>query len=276
MISMMMSVVLMQPADYSGKAAELATSAQAHIDAEEFAAAAEDFISLASLPGVDRDHADQQAHIALESAYFASSPRDIRPLCRGLDLAQRAAQNSQNDQLRQAWEEIAREDRQLLQFDGGAERCRPAIRVEMLSVEGGMQLPTADHATQRSPLRSQDERRTQAKATAGAVLVGLGAGFTALMGVALDVHRRRHDELRAVGSLPEGQTLSHDEASNLADALDEAKAARGAAIALGVTSGALLATGVGLLVSSRRSQRAVAFAPYGNLHGAGASLRMKF
>lgn len=96
------------------------------------------------------------------------------------------------------------------------------------------------------------------------------------MGVMLDVHRRRHDELRAVDNLPDDQSLTTTEADRLAAALHEAQTARGAAIALGTSGGVMLAVGVGLLASNRRSKRPVAVAPYGTRHGAGATLRLNF
>lgn len=270
------------PPDPRARAAELKASAQAHHDAEEFVAAAEDYLTLSSLPDVDRDDANQRAHMAFESAYLASSTTDIGPMCRALELARRIVRSTREGPVRQSWEETVAEDRRLL-GELGEKRCpAPRPQVKFLMAEGGMQLPSQAEGHKGPPpppkmtIVRLDERRLRVRTTAGATLVGLGVGFTALMGVALDIHRRRHDEIRAVADLPDGVTAPPDQQARLPGALAEAKAARAAAIGLGVAGGAMLATGIGLLTSVRKARRAVAFSPYGGPLGGGAVVRLHF
>lgn len=281
---MLVLAVLQPPAppDTRARAAELKASAQAHHDAEEFVAAAEDYLTLSSLPSVDRDDASQRAHMAFESAYLASSTKDIGPMCRALDLARRIVRSTREGPLRQSWEETVAEDRRLLGELGEKQCPTPRPSVTLLVAEGGMQFRSQNEGQEGPPpppkptVVRPDARRLRVRTTAGATLVGVGVGLSALMGVALDIHHRRHDEIRAVADLPDGVISPPDQQARLPGALAEAKGARAAAIGLGVAGGAALATGIGLLTSVRKTRRAVAFSPYGGARGGGVVVRLHF
>lgn len=261
------------PPDPGARATELKASAQAHHDAKEFVAAAEDYLTLSSLPGVDHDDAYQRAHMALESAYLAGTAENIEPMCRALGLARQVVRGTRAGPLRQSWEETVAEDRRVLGESGGEKRCpAPRSQVPLWLAED-----VQDEQREGPPPArvSMDSQRLRARTTAGATLVGLGVGFTALMGVALDIHRRRHDEIRVVADLPDGATAPPDEQGRLPGALAEARVARAAAIGLGITSGVMMVTGIGLLTSARKMRR-LAVSPYGGPLGGGAVVQLHF
>jgi hypothetical protein len=109
------------------------------------------------------------------------------------------------------------------------------------------------------------------------VLVGVGLGSLGLLAGVLDLHRRQaqamarmNDEAKAAGGFTMAGLQQHDRI------YEDALRSRHAAIGIGVASAAALTTGIALLVTRKRTARALAVYPHGGLHGGGATLRLKF
>jgi hypothetical protein len=109
----MLLPLLLQPSappDLDARIAVLTASAAAHHDAGAYAAAANDYLKLASLPRADGETALKQAHLNLDAAFVQTS--DVVHLCHALGVARRriAMGGFKSDQARLSWEERAADD----------------------------------------------------------------------------------------------------------------------------------------------------------------------
>ena len=295
----LLSLALLQPSeppDLDARIAALTASAAAHHDAGAYAAAADDYLELASLPRADAEAALKQAHLNLDAAFLKTS--DIVHLCRALKIARRRITMGKfkSDQARLSWEERAADDAaRLSQSDG---RCPPAaapspppqlldapLHVTPTTTPTRDQqtaTPTRDQPTATSSGRASlrldrvAERRQRARTAVGATLTGVGLGLGGLMGLTLALHVQQLAALRRANDVPDGFVYALSEQAKLADLHDDARLTRAASIGLGVASAALLGTGIGLLASRRKAPRAMALAPHGGLHGGGLTLRLRF
>ena len=114
------------PPEPAIRAAELEARARAHHDAREYVQAADAYVALSSLPGVDVDGALSRAHVDLEAAF--SSTHAAIHICRALRiargrLAHTADEDEQKRQRRLFWEETVAEDLEQLTALGGDSAC---------------------------------------------------------------------------------------------------------------------------------------------------------
>ena len=287
----LLHLMLLQPSappDIDARIADLTVSADAHHDAEEYAAAASDYRTLASLPRADGETALKKAHLNLDAAFVKTG--EVMHLCRALSLGHRrlAAGQFKTDQARLSWEETVADDERRLADAGGLERCLPATARSQSSMlldadtparpprEG----PAASASTQIEPAspRRLDlaERKLRARTIAGATFTGMGLGFAGLMGLTLAVHAQQIAALQRANDVPDGFIYSPRDEKMLTGLHDDTLLTRTASIGLGVVSAAVLGTGIGLLASRRRAARAMALAPHGGPHGGGLTLRLRF
>ena len=284
----LLSLLLLQPSappDLDARIAALTASAAAHHDAGAYAAAADDYLKLASLPRADGEAALKQAHLNLDAAFVQTS--DVVHLCRALGIAQRriAMGGFKSDQARLSWEERAADDEaRLAEVDGRCPSAAPSppplLLLEVRSSAAPTHEPTTPAATplEGATLRLDrvGERRRRARTAAGATLTGLGLGFGGLMGLTLALHVQQLAALRRANDVPDGFTYPTSEQSMLAKLHDDARRTQAASVGLGVASAVALGTGIGLLASRRRAPRAMALVPHGGLHGGGMTLRLRF
>lgn len=269
--------------------------AEAHAARRSFSEAGEAYIKLASMSGVVRRDELDRAHLNFDSAYLTSNI--TRHLCRALQVAEMtiAEGGFEDDQEAKFWQDTRDDDLQRLQADAratGRANCRfmaggdrPRVTVALLTDdEAGLLLPapsvTPAPAAETSAHLAQGERagrRQRAQTASGAVLVGVGLGSLGLLAGVLDLHRRQaevmarmNDEATAAGGFTTEGLQQHDRIYG------DALRTRHAAIGIGVASAAALTTGIALLVTRKRTTRALAVYPHGGLHGGGATLRLKF
>lgn len=274
-----------QPPEIAARAAELSTRARTQHEAREFVLAANTYVALSSLPGVDIDDALGRAHIELEAAFGAT--REALHLCRALHLARgRLARGDGGDererQKRLFWEETVAEDLAQLAEFGGEASCPPtsARRVGLLVADHSATTPSSPPEAAASPAVDAAprpaERRLRARRAAGLTLTGVGVGFAGLMGVALAGYLKGYEAIQAAGDKPEGFVYSGAEEAALRRAHADTELLQGLAAGLGVASAATLATGIGLLASHRRTARRMALLPSGVPRGGGLVLRLQF
>ncbi len=280
----LLSLLLIQPSappDLDARIAALTASAAAHHDTGAYAAAADDYLKLASLPGADGETALKQAHLNLDSAFVKTS--DVVHLCRALGVARRriAMGGFKSDQARLSWEERATDDEaRLAAVDGHCPSASASSPPQLLDVVASAtpprdELPTpAGRASVR--LDRVGDRRRRAWTAAGAALTGLGLGFGGLMGLTLALHVQQLAALRRANDVPAGFIYPTSEQHRLTELHDDARLTRAASIGLGVASTVVLGTGIGLLASRRRAPRSMALAPHGGPHGGGMTLRLRF
>ena len=274
--------------DVDARIADLTVSADAHHDAEEYAAAARDYLMLASLPRADGETALKKAHLNLDAAFVKTG--EVLHLCRALALGHRrlTAGQFKTDQARLSWEETVADDERRLAYAGGHERCptaaAPSRPLMLLDSDGPVTTPTPEGpvalaSTRVEPSSRQLDlaaRKLRARTIAGATLTGMGLGFAGLTGLTITVHALQVAALRRANAVPEGYTYSARDEKMLTSLHDDALLTKAASIGLGVASATILGTGIGLLASRRRASRAMALAPHGGLHGGGLTLRLRF
>jgi hypothetical protein len=173
--------------------------------------------------------------------------------------------------------ELLREAGELLAARHPMTRCacdawRPAQRPKLLGAEDPVRVAVPKPAL-TLPSSRPESPRAAPKHVAGSVLVGVGAGLVGLLGVTLGSYGVHHAEIRRIDAdgrigrpLDEREFLGH---------VRDARWARGASIGLGIAGAAVLAAGVGLLVSHRRDRRAGLHLDLGP-HAAGLSWHMSF
>jgi hypothetical protein len=281
----LLSLALLQPSappDLDARIAALTASAAAHHDAGAYAAAADDYLKLASLPRADDEAALKQAHLNLDAAFVQTS--DVVHLCGALGVARRriAMGGFKSDQARLSWEErVADDEARLAAVDGRCRSAAPSPPPPLLDVRSSA-APTRDESTatpaEGTTLRIDrvGERRRRARTAAGATLTGLGLGLGGLMGLTLALHAQQLGALRRANDVPAGFTYPTSEQNRLTELHDDARLTRAASIGLGVASAMVLGTGIGLLASRRRAPRSMALAPHGGPHGGGMTLRLRF
>lgn len=283
---MLLAVIILAappPSALTVRAAELEARARAHHEAREHAEAANIYLALSSLPGVDVDDALGRAHLDLEAAFTAT--QDTMHLCRALRLARGrlARAKTGDEQKRLFWEETVAEDLEQLASVGGEASCPTMATgpVHLLAAEDtppastgtAPQLagaPSVDDGARRS------ERRLQARRAAGMTLMGVGVGLAGLMGAALGAYRAGYKAIEAAGDKRDEFAYSPGQEAALRRQHADTELARGLAIGLGVASAATLATGIGLLSSHRRALRRVALLPSGAPRGGGLTFRLRF
>jgi hypothetical protein len=284
----MLLPLLLQPSappDLDARIAALTASAAAHHDAGAYAAAANDYLKLASLPRADGETALKQAHLNLDAAFVQTS--DVVHLCHALGVARRriAMGGFKSDQARLSWEERAADDEaRLAAVDGRCPSASASPPPQLLDVASSatpprdeLPTPTAMPAGRASVrLDRVGERRRRARTAAGATLTGLGLGFGGLMGLTLALHVQQLAALRKANDVPDGFTYPTSDQSMLAKLHDDARLTQAASIGLGVASAVVLGTGIGLLASRRRAPRSMALVPHGGRHGGGVMLRLRF
>ena len=284
----MLLPLLLQPSappDLDARIAALTASAAAHHDAGAYAAAANDYLKLASLPRADGETALKQAHLNLDAAFVETS--DVVHLCRALGVARRriAMGGFKSDQARLSWEERAADDEaRLAAADGHCPSVSASSPPQLLDVVASatpprdeLPTPTATPAGRASVrLDRVGDRRRRAWTAAGAALTGLGLGFGGLMGLTLALHVQQLAALRRANDVPAGFIYPTSEQHRLTELHDDARLTRAASIGLGVASTVVLGTGIGLLASRRRAPRSMALAPHGGPHGGGLTLRLRF
>lgn len=276
------------PPELAAKAAELEARARAHHDAREYVQAADAYVALSSLPGVDADDVLSRAHVDLEAVF--SSTHETLYMCRALRLARgRLAHTVDDDdeqkrQRRLFWEETVAEDLELLAGLGGEAICPSgqAQRVSLLVADGPSPAaaPNSPVEVERAPIvdvaPQPVERRLRARRAAGLALTGVGVGFVGLMGAALAGYRMGYEQLEAAGDRPDGFVYPDDQEAALSRLYADAKLLRGIAVGLGLAGGATLATGIGLLASHKRATRRMALLPSSMPRGGGLVLRLRF
>lgn len=283
-------MLLQAPApDVDARIADLIVSADAHHDAEEYAAAARDYLTLASLPRADGETALKKAHLNLDAAFVKTG--EVLHLCRALALGHRrlTAGQFKTDQARLSWEETVADDERRLADAGGHERCPTATapsRALMLldadepATTPPREGPVALASTRVEPSSSRQldlvARKLRARTIAGATLTGMGLGFAGLTGLTITVHALQVAALRRANAVPDGYTYSARDEKMLTSLHNDALLTKAASIGLGVVSAAILGTGIGLLASRRRASRAMALAPHGGPQGGGLTLRLRF
>lgn len=268
--------------EFAARAAEFQARARTHHEAREYVQAANTYVALSAIPGVDVDDALGRAHLDLEAAFAAT--REAIHLCRALRLARGRLVAASDKEKRLSWEETIAEDIEQLADVGGEASCPPvpASRVPLLVADGP---PSA--AEPRSPRMSAagppadavpqpGERRLRARRAAGLTLTGVGAGLAGLMSAALVAYRKGYETIDAAGDKPEGFVYPAEQEAALRRVHDDTELARGLAIGLGVASTATLATGIGLLASHRRAARRMTLLPSSVLRGGGLVLRLRF
>lgn len=274
------------PLELAARATELAARARAHHDAREFVQAADTYVALSSLPGVDVDDALGRAHVDLEAAF--ASTRDVLHLCRALRLARGRLAHAVDDdertrQRRLFWEETIAEDLEQLRALGGEEGCPSGQerRVGLLVADGPSASASPSSPVEAKPAPLVDiplaaERRLRARRAAGMTLTGVGVGLVGLMGAALAGYRVGYEQIQAAGDKPDGFVYSDEQEAALGRAYADTKLLRGAAIGLGLAGGATLAAGIGLLASQRLMARRIALRPSGVPRGGGLVLQLRF
>ena len=284
----MLLLPLLQPSappDLDARIAALTASAAAHHDAGAYAAAANDYLKLASLPRADGETALKQAHLNLDAAFVQTS--DVVHLCHALGVARRriAMGGFKSDQARLSWEERAADDEaRLAGVHGHCPSASASPPPQLLDVASSATPPRDEPPTPtampagRASVRLDrvGERRRRAQTAAGATLTGLGLGFGGLMGLTLALHVQQLAALRKANDVPDGFTYSTSDQSMLAKLHDDARLTQAASIGLGVASAVVLGTGIGLLASRRRAPRSMALVPHGGRHGGGVMLRLRF
>lgn len=283
----LLSLILSEPPEIDARIAELTASAEAHRDAEEYAAAASDYLTLASLPRADAETALKKAHLNLDAAFVKTG--EAAHLCRALAVGRRrvAAKHFKTDQARLSWEETVADDEKRLAEVGGEEQCPAAVdpRHQVL-LDANVENPKREEPAGPIPAQIEPakpryidvsrERKVRARTVAGATLTGMGLGFAGLMGLTLAVHAQQTAALRRANDVPDSYTYSEKDAKTLTGLHDDAQLTQAASIGLGISSAVVLATGIGLLASRHRAPRAMAIAPHGGLHGGGLTLRLRF
>ena len=286
---------LLAPDDPAPIAAQRAV-AEAHVARRSFSEAGEAYIKLASMHGVIRRDELDRAHLNFDSAYLTSSI--TRHLCRALQVAEMtiAEGDFEDEQEAKFWQDTRDDDLERLQADARTTRranCRFApggerrrVTVALLTDDDASPpppgasvkpVPVGDVGPRPPDHGDRAGRRWRAQTTSGAVLVGVGLGSLGLLAGVLDLHRRQAnamdrmtDEAKAAGGFSTVGLQQHDRL------YDDALRTRQAAIGLGVVSAAALTTGIALLVTRKRTDRALALYPHGGLHGGGATLRLRF
>lgn len=283
-------LLLVAPAplpEIAARATELAARARVHHDAREYVQAADTYLALSSLPGVDVDDALGRAHFDLEAAF--SSTQQASHLCRALQLARgRLARGADDDaqkrQRRLFWEETVAEDLERLAEAGGEAICPPGQgqRVDLLVADGSPAAAAPSSPIEATPAPKVDdaprpvERRLRARRAAGFALTGVGVSFAGLMGGALAGYLKYYAVIQAAGDKPEGFVYPGDQQATLGRAHADAQVLQGLAAGLGVASAATLATGIGLLASQKRTARRMALLPSSVPRGGGLVLRLQF
>ena len=275
------------PPEPAARAAELTARARAHHDAREYVQAADSYVSLSSLPGVDVDDALSRAHVDLEAAF--SSTHETIYMCRALRLAQGRLAHTANDdaqkrQRRLFWEETIAEDLEQLAALGGDAACpkNQARRVGLLVADSPPPAVAPSSPSEARPALMVDgaprlaERRLRARRAAGLALTGVGVGLVGLMGAALAGYRTGFEQLEAAGDKPDGFVYPDEQEAALGRVYADTKLLRGVAIGLGLVGGATLATGIGLLASQKRVARRMALLPSSVSRGGGLVLRLRF
>ena len=275
------------PPEIAARAAELAARARAHHDAREHVQAADAYLALSSLPGVDVDDALGRAHFDLEAAF--SSTQQANHLCRALQLARgrlalAADDNEQKRQRRLFWEETVAEDLERLAEVGGEAICPPAQtqRVDLLVADGPPPAAAPSSPIEATPAPMVNntprpvERRLRARRAAGLTLTGVGVGFAGLMGAALAGYLKSYEVIQSAGDKPEGFVYPGDQQAALGREHADAQVLQGLAAGLGVASVATLAAGIGLLASQKRAARRMALLPSSVPRGGGLVLRLRF
>lgn len=287
LLSLLLLAAPAPPPELAARAAELAARARAHHDAREYVQAANTYLALSSLPGVDLDDALGRAHFDLEAAF--SSTQQVSHLCRALQLARGrvdrgADDDEQKRQRRLFWEETVAEDLERLAEAGGEAICSPtqAERVGLL-VAGGPPpavTPSSPRKSASAPVVDEvprlAERRLRARRAAGLTLTGVGVGFAGLMGAALVGYLKSYEVLQAAGDKPAGFVYPDDQQAALGRQHADAQVLQELAAGLGVASVATLATGIGLLASQKRAARRMALLPSSVPRGGGLVLRLQF
>ena len=273
------------PPEIAARAVELAARARVHHDAREYVQAADTYLALSSLPGVDVDDALGRAHFDLEAAF--SSTQQASHLCRALQLARgrlalAADDNEQKRQRRLFWEETVAEDLERLAEVGGEAICPPAQaqRVDLLVADGPPPAAAPSSPIEATPAPTVDNTprpgRLRARRTAGLTLTSVGVGFAGLMGAALAGYLKSYEVIQAAGDKPEGFVYPGDQQAALGREHADAQVLQGIAAGLGVASVATLATGMGLLASQKRAARRMALLPSSVPRGGGLVLRLRF
>jgi hypothetical protein len=274
------------PPEFAAKAAELEARARAHHNAREYVQAADAYVALSSLPGVDVDDALSRAHVDLEAAF--SSTQETIHLCRALRLARgrlghAAGDDEQKRQRRLFWEETVAEDLEQLAALGGEAVCPSgqARRVGLLVADSPSPAaaPSSPPEAKLAPMVdvvTSAERRLRARRAAGLTLTGVGVGLVGLMGAALAGYRIGYEQLDAASDKPDGFVYPDDQQAALGRVYADTKLLQGVAIGLGLAGGATLATGIGLLASQKRATRRMALLPSSVPRGGGVVLRLRF
>lgn len=271
------------PPELAARAAELSARARSHHEAREYVHAANAYVALSSLPGVDVDDALGRAHLDLEAAF--SSTQDAAHLCRALQLARgRLALDSMPEQKRLFWEETVAEDLEQLAELGGETICPPVPpkRVSVLIGDNPpvAAAPRASSKATTTPLLDDAprpvERRLRARRAAGWTLTGVGIGFAGLMSGALAGYLKGYRQIEAAGDKPEGFIYPADQQAVLQGVRAETQVLERLTIGLGVASAATLAVGIGLVASHRGAARRMALLPSGVPRGGGLALRVRF
>lgn len=275
------------PPEPAARAAELEARARAHHDAREYVQAADAYVALSSLPGVDVDDALGRAHVDLEAAF--SSTHEALYMCRALRLAQgrlahTADDDAQKRQRRLFWEETIAEDLEQLAALGGDAACpkNQARRVGLLVADSPPPAVAPSSASEATLALIVDgaprsaERRLRARRAAGLTLTGVGVGLVGLMGAALAGYRTGYEQIEAAGDKPAGFVYPDEQEATLGRVYADTKLLRGVAIGLGLVGGATLATGIGLLASQKRVARRMALLPSSVPRGGGLVLRLRF
>lgn len=281
---MLLSLLLLTspPPEIAARATELEARARAHHEAREYVQAANAYVALSSLPGVDVDDALGRAHLDLEAAFTAT--QDATHMCRALRLARgRLARGTGDEQMRLFWEETVTEDLEQLAEFGGEKVCptAPVQRVGVLVAESTPETTQPTPSVESIaigadvPPRSP-ERRLRARRAAGFAITGLGAGLATLMSVALAGYSRGYRIIKAAGDKPEGFVYTEDEEAALRDVRADTQMLGGLAVGLGVASGTALAAGIGLLATQRRAERRLALLPSNVPRGGGLAVRVRF
>lgn len=273
-------LLVVAPPELDARVAELEARARAHHDAGEHVQAANGYVALSSLPGVDVDDALGRAHLDLEAAFAAT--RETTHLCRALRLARgRLAHTADDDeQKRLSWQETVADDLEQLKAFGGEASCPPARppQVPLLAVDSPPRVPAPQSPpkVETDPTAGRAERRLRARRAAGMTLTGVGVGLAGLMSAALVGYAKGYEAIRAAGAVPDEVMYTSEQETALRGLHDNTRMAQGLAVGLGIASAATLATGIGLLVSHRQAARRMALLPASVPRGGGLALRFRF
>jgi hypothetical protein len=260
-----------------------------------YAALAEDHLRRAASPGEQQLDEFDEAHKNFDLAFLTAD--DTQHLCRAAFTAELALSTASftDDQARLSWEEVRRDDLDRLRKRAAATRvanCRydaagAPLRPRVAVLEDADFLPAAappapEVKDERPRLDLStptpvEQRRWQARTTAGGLLTGAGVGLAGVLAAMIGLRVRQAQELsdifdnaRAAGDLSDADRGRAE--TIRADSIQT----RNVAIGAGIAGAASLATGVALLATRKPTSRGVALVPYGGLLGGGAVLRLRF